>query len=199
MSKAGSAEVVSMIAVFDTDEHADEAIQRLRSAGVPQENIIQISSRTGGRSTQSGDDADDRDMTDDAAIDLIELGVPDEDADLIISTLDDGSAVVALIDIRSDAVPMLIDALDIVGAMDLNARWRSGAASRGQQRRTRLQSQAGIGRGQRQLMRRQDENMRVRTYRDLRHQVMDSGTSDVEVEDQRAASQSGRSGTDSRS
>ena len=154
---------MTVIAVFDTDEDANQATQRLRSAGVPQENISQISGRTSG---QAGGGGAGGDMTDDAAVALNELGIPDEDADLIIGTLDDGSVVIAVTDVEGDAVAMVINALDTDDAMDLNARQQGDRAQSGQERRTRLQSQAG-GRGQpRQLGRRQDQSMRVRTYSD---------------------------------
>ena len=191
---AGGAEVVTVIAVFDTDEDANQATQRLRGAGVPQENISQISGRTSG---QAGGGGAGGDMTDDAAVALIELGIPDEDADLIIGTLDDGSVVIAVTDVEGDAVAMVINALDTDNAMDLNARQQGDRAQSGQERRTRLQSQAG-GRGQpRQLGRRQDESMRVRTYSD--RQAMGAGASDVDVQDRRAQGQAGQTGTDKRS
>ena len=217
---AGGAEVVTVIAVFDTDEDANQATQRLRSAGVPQENISQISGRTsgqgmrggqgggraaggqtGGQATAGGQQAGGGgaggDMTDNAAVALIELGIPDEDADLIIGTLDDGSVVIAVTDVEGDAVAMVINALDTDDAMDLNARQQGDRAQSGQERRTRLQSQAGGGGQPRQLGRRQDESMRVRTYSD--RQAMGAGASDVDVQDRRAQGQAGQTGTDKRS
>ena len=136
-------------------------------------------------------------MTDNAAVALIELGIPDEDADLIIGTLDDGSVVIAVTDVEGDAVAMVINALDTDDAMDLNARQQGDRAQSGQERRTRLQSQAGGGGQPRQLGRRQDESMRVRTYSD--RQAMGAGASDVDVQDRRAQGQAGQTGTDKRS
>jgi hypothetical protein len=201
MSDVGAVEVITAVAVFEDEEDANEATQRLTEAGVPQSHINRISGHagdgsqsqpqassgqsaggqsTGGQTTgdmaASGSDTSD-DTGPDAAIAIIELGIPDDEIDLYADSLDEGGILLAVTDVAPDSVAIIIDILDDEDTIDLDAREQSRGAEAGSQGSSATRDMPAGGRqgDMPQLTRQQSDRAHVRTYAGPQRQRMPVG------------------------
>ena len=184
MSDIANADAVTVVAIFTDIGSADQATRRLSDAGIPESSISRVSG-TAGAGSEAGTDTG-AGMGSGAQNAMYELGVPDEDVGLFADSADQGDVVIAVTDIETDTVAVVIDVLESAGAVDLNAREQARADQGiGAGRSGTRQGEAAGGEAMSetpQLTRQEGESTRVRAYAGPERERVPVGGTDAGAE-----------------